>query len=95
MAAITATTLMAAASVAGAGVAAYTAYDAKKDAKKEAAKQQALVAEQEAKIQAEKDKQLKEQQLRRERGMANELLTGTETGIAEAPTGTLLTGGAK
>ncbi len=76
----------------GAGTSAYQAYDAKKDAKKEASKQQALVAEQEAKIQAEKDKQLKEQQARRERGMANELLTGTETGITGTPQGTLLTG---
>ena len=76
----------------GAGVSAVSAYDAKKDAKKEAAKQQALVAEQEAKIQAEKDKQLKEQQQRRERSMSQELLTGTETGITGTPQGTLLTG---
>ncbi len=83
--------MLGAAALAG-GVSAYSAYDAKKDAEKEASKQQALIAEQEAKIQAEKDKQDKEMKARRERGMSNELLTGTETGITGTPQGTLLTG---
>ncbi len=76
----------------GAGTTAVSAYSARKDAKKEASKQQALVAEKEKKIQDEKDKQLKEQQQRRERGMTQDLLTGTETGITGTPQGTLLTG---
>ncbi len=86
------TSLLLGAAVVGAGATAYTAYDARKDAKKEEDKKQALIKEQEAKIQAEKDKQLKEQQARRERGMSNELLTGTETGITGTPQCTLLTG---
>jgi len=74
----------------GAGASAVQAYDARKDAKKSAKKQQALVAKQEAKIQAEKDKQLKEQEQRRQRAATSELLTGTETGITDKPKGTLL-----
>ena len=82
--------LLIGAALIGTGASAVQAYDARKDAKKSAKKQEALIAKQEAKIQAEKDKQLKEQQQRRERGMANELLTGTETGITDTPKGTLL-----
>lgn len=84
-------TAMIVGSVATAGAGAYTAREARKDAKKEAAKQQALIAEQERKIQAEKEKQLKEQQARRQRAGTQELLTGTETGITGAPAGSLLT----
>lgn len=92
MAAIT-TTLMAVGALAGAGASVYQAKEAKKaqkEAKREAVKQQALVAKQEAKIEAEKRKQAKEQQDRRARAMTKDLLTGSETGITDQPTGTLL-----
>lgn len=76
-----------------AGASAYQARESRKEAKKEAAKQQALIAKQEAKIAAEKEKQLKEQRARKQRAMTTDLLSGSETGITDQPTGTLLASG--
>lgn len=84
------------AGLASAGAAVYgvsEARSARKEAKKEAAKQQALIAKQEAKIAAEKEKQLKEQRARKQRAMTTDLLSGSETGITDQPTGTLLASG--
>ena len=86
-------TALVVASVAGTGASIYQASEAKSDAKKEAAKQAGLIKEQEAKIEAEKLKQTKEAQARRERATKKELLTGTEQGLTGEPTGTLLAGG--
>ena len=92
MAVITSAALMAGAAVVGAGAAAYSAIDAKKQAKKDAAAQAKLVKEQEAKIAAEEAKQKASTDERKKRLASRELLTGSETGITTPQDASLLAG---
>jgi len=65
---------------------------AKRRAEKEAMKQAGLLKKQEAKIEAERKKQEKATQERRQRLSQRELLTGGETGITGETQATLLRG---
>jgi len=63
---------------------------AKREAEKEAMKQAGLLEKQEAKIEAERKKQTKVAQERRQRLATRELLTGGETGLTGQTQATLL-----